>query len=86
MDLNKTRAATEVVSAITWVEIQAFSEAQGLLIRPWEKQLLRDIDDIAIDIWSKKKTIREPTNEVDVGDSAGVGSFLRGLAAKVKGG
>lgn len=55
----------------------------GLTIRPWEKELIRDIDDIARQIWIKKINSKErtPLNEIDISDTAKIGAFLRGKMA-----
>lgn len=52
------------------------------MARPWELELLREIDDIALGIWRKKPTERTPANEADMSDSKGVVALMRGIGTR----
>ncbi len=55
MELNSSRQIGFVACPITWLEIDALSRGAGLDIRPWERELIREIDMAVMTLWRAKE-------------------------------
>ncbi len=55
MELNASRQIGFVACPITWLEIDALSRGAGLDIRPWERELIREIDMAVTALWRAKE-------------------------------
>ncbi|MEN5103778.1 hypothetical protein ABE440_04300 [Brucella anthropi] len=55
MELNASRQVGFVACPITWFEIDALSRGAGLYIRPWERELIREIDMAVMTLWRAKE-------------------------------
>lgn len=79
--LTATRAVAQVISPITWAEIEAFNAAALAGLTAWEKRLIRRIDDAV-----RAVALGEinPNSQISARNGKGVAGMLRGLAARKK--
>lgn len=54
-------------------------------MRRWEKEMICELDDIALGIWRKTKTGDKEPNLIPATDSAGLKAMFDRLAAQQKG-
>lgn len=80
--LTATRAVAQVISPITWSEIEAFNTAALAGLTAWEKRLIRRIDDAV-----RAVALGEinPNSQISARNGKGIAGMLRGLAARKKG-
>ncbi|WP_293826008.1 hypothetical protein [uncultured Brevundimonas sp.] len=71
----------QVISPITWAEIEAFNAAALAGLTAWEKRLIRRIDDAV-----RAVALGEinPTSQISARDGKGIAGMLRGLAMRKK--
>lgn len=81
--MARRRHVTEIAQCVTWVEINAY--ADGLPMRRWEKEMIAELDDIAIGIWRKEKTGDKGPTMIPATDSEGLREMFERLAARQKG-
>lgn len=71
----------QVISPITWSEIEAFNGAALAGLTAWEKHLIRRVDDAV-----RAVALGEcnPSSQISARNGKGVVGMLRGLAARKK--
>jgi hypothetical protein len=62
------------------VEINAY--ADGLPMRRWEKEMIRELDDISRGVWMKQKTGDKEPSLVSLKDTAAVNALFDRFEAK----
>lgn len=74
------------MGAILWSEINSYADAiPGRPMRFWEKEMIRELDDIARGVWMNAKTGDKGPKMVSLKDSDGVDAVMRKLEAKKHG-
>jgi len=62
LDLNNTRPSGFGVSAITYLEIQAYFTLLQIPVQPWEVEIIKLFDQIAMGVSAKQQAEAEKQN------------------------
>lgn len=71
----------QVISPITWSEIEAFNGAALAGLTAWEKRLIRRVDDAVRAVALGELS---PSSQINARNGKGIAGMLRGLAARKK--
>ena len=63
LDLNNTRPASMGISAISYLEMKAYFDLLQVAVEPWEIEVIKMFDRIALDIAAKQQEKQDQKNK-----------------------
>lgn len=79
--LSGTRPVAQVISPISFSEIEAFNRSTCAALTPWDIRLIRRVDD---HVRAVALGEANPTSQINARDGKGIAGMLRGLAQRKK--